>query len=147
MTEGSETTSARGLVIGLVLGLPVVAYGVWGALDDATDTHPAELARWMLGVAIAGDLVLVPLALAAGVLGRKVVPPWAWPPVRAGLLATGVVALAAWPFVRGYGVSRSVPSLLARDYAAGVTVALVVVWAVVALLLVWRWSRRRPASG
>jgi hypothetical protein len=101
----------------------------------------------MVGVAIAGDLVLVPVALAVGVLGRRFVPAWAWPPVRAGLLATGVVALAGWPFVRGYGVSRTVPSLLARDYALGVTVALAVVWAIVALLLVWLWARRRPAPG
>lgn len=138
-----DTTSARGLVVGLVLGLPVIAYGVRGALVDAADTHPAELARWMIGTALAGDFLAVPLALALGAVGRRFVPMWAWPAVRAGLFVTGVLVLVAWPFVRGYGTSRTVPSLLARDYAAGLAVAVTVVWVAVAALMTPFSPRRR----
>jgi hypothetical protein len=143
---GDRTTSARGLVVGLLLGLPVLAYGVRGVLIDAGDTHPAELARWMIGVALAGDLVLVPLALAAGALGRRFVPVWAWPAVRAGLLATGVLALVGWPFVRGYGTNRTVPSLLARNYATGLAIAVALAWFVVAVLVAWQRGRARSSG-
>ena len=140
-----DTTSRRGLIVGLVLGLPVVAYGVRGALVDADDTHPAELARWIVGAALVNDLVVVPAVIALGWVARRATPPWAWPPVRTGLTVTGVLGLVAWPFVRGYGRDPTTPSLLARDYGAGLAAAVAVVWLVVAVSLAWRWQRRRHA--
>lgn len=144
-----DTTSRRGLIVGLVLGLPIVAYGLRGALVDADDTHPTELARWIVGAALVNDLVVVPAAIVVAWVARRATPSWAWPPVRTGLTVTGVLSLVAWPFVRGYGRDPTTPSLLARDYGAGLAVALAVVWLVVAVSLAWRaWQRRRrgPAS-
>jgi hypothetical protein len=132
MTPADDTTSRRGLVIGLILGVPVMAYAVRGALVDAADTHPAELARWIVGLAVVHDLVLVPLVLAVGLALRRRVPPRAWPPVRAALLASAVLAAVGWPFVAGFGRSASVPSLLPRDYGTGLALALVAVWLVAA---------------
>jgi hypothetical protein len=128
VTLADDTTSRRGLVVGLVLGVPVMAYAVRGALVDAADTHPPELARWIVGLALVHDLLVVPLVLAAGVVLRRRVPPRAWPPVRAALLASAVLVAVGWPFVRGFGRSPGVPSLLPRDYATGLVLALVVVW-------------------
>lgn len=139
-----DTTSRRGLLAGLAVGVPLIAYGVRGVLVDARDTHPAELARWLVGVALVDDLVVVPLALLAGVVGRRATPSWAWPAVRAGLLVTAVLVLVGWPFVRGWGADPTNPSLLARDYGAGLAVALGVVWATVAAAALW--ARRRKAS-
>ena len=51
-TTTSTTTSPRGLVVGLVLGLPIIGYGVRGALIDAADTNPTELATWIVGSAL-----------------------------------------------------------------------------------------------
>ena len=81
--DAPDTTSRRGLLVGLALGLPVVAFGVWGVLVDGPRTHPAELARWLIGAALVHDLVLVPLALAAACAARRLTPARLWPGVAA----------------------------------------------------------------
>jgi len=128
-----ETTSRRGLLVGLAVGLPVIAYGVRGMLVDTDRTHPAELARWIVGAAVVNDALVVPLAMGAAWLARRITPARAWPPVRSGLLATGVMLLVAWPFVRGYGRDATIPSLLERNYAVGVAAAIGLTWVAVAV--------------
>jgi hypothetical protein len=141
-----DTTSRAGLVAGLVLGLPLVAVGLRGALVNADRTHPAELAAWVVGSAVVHDVVVVPAVVAVGWLGRRVVPAPAWPAVRAGLAAAGVLAVVAWPFVRGYGRDPANPSLLPRDYGAGLAAGLAAIalaTAAASLVAVLR-ARRRP---
>jgi adenylate cyclase len=142
-------TSRRGLVVGLVLGLPIIGYGVRGVLVDAADTEPTELATWIVGAGLVDDLLLVPLVLGAGLVGRRLVPPVAWPAVRAGLTVTGALCLVAWPFVRGYGRDPTIPSLLNRNYGAGLAAAIAVVWAGVAVWLTISvtTTRGRPGHG
>jgi hypothetical protein len=141
-----ETTSRRGLVVGLVVGLPVVAYGLRGMLVDADDTHPVDLARWIVGSALVTDLLVIPAVVAVGWLLRRLTPAGAWPAVRGALVTTGVLCLVAWPFLRRYGRDPTNPSLLPRDYGAGLARAVVVVWLVAAAwLLVTAWQRRRRA--
>ena len=138
-----DTTSRRGLLVGLALGLPVIAYGLRGVLVDADRTHPAELARWVVGSALVADLLLVPAVIVVGAVARRATPrPW-WPTVRTALMVTGSLALVAWPFVRGYGRDPANPSLLPRDYAGGLAAAVVVVWAVAAAVLAGRWVAHR----
>lgn len=142
------TTSPRGLVVGLALGVPVMAFGVGGVLVDAGRTHPGELARWVVGSALVNDLVALPVVLVAGWGLRRLVPAPAWPVVRAGLIASGVLALVAWPFVRGYGRDPANPSLLPRDYGGGLAAALAVVWLAAAVALAaGALSRRRRRPG
>jgi hypothetical protein len=144
-----DTTSRRGLLVGLALGLPVVAYGVRGVAVDAARTHPAELARWMVGANLVNDLVVVPVALIVGRLGARLTRDRSWPLVRAGLLVSGVLVLVGWPFVRGYGRDPTNPSLLPRDYGTGLLAALAVVWlAVMAVAVVSGLGGRRrgPAA-
>jgi hypothetical protein len=144
MTELPETTSRRGLLVGLALGVPVMAYAVRGAVVDEHLTHPFELARWIVGLAVVHDVMLVPVVLAVGIALRRVVPAVAWPPVRAGLLTSAVLCAVAWPFVRGYGRSATIPSLFPRNYATGLLAALAVVWLLVAAW--WLIARRRSTS-
>ena len=140
----SDTTSRRGLVAGLALGVPIMAFGVRGILLDARDTHPAELARWLVGAALVHDLVLLPLAGALGWALRRLTPARAWPAVRAGAVAIGTLALVAWPFARGYGASAGNPSLLPRDYVVGPLLAgAVIAGATLAAAL----TRARPGRG
>lgn len=144
------TTSTRGLVVGLVLGTPIIAYGIGGALVDADRTRPVELARWVVGAAVVNDLVLIPVALVVGWGARRLIPAPVWPIVRAGLLTTGVLVLVAWPFVRGYGVDPANPSLFPRDYGAGLLRAVAVVWVATvlaaAVALTVRGRRRARAA-
>lgn len=141
------TTSRRGLLVGLAVGLPVIAFGVRGALVDGARTHPAELARWIVGAAVVNDLVVVPVVLAVGWLARRLVPGDLWPAVRAGLVTTGVLALVGWPFVRAYGADPRNPSLLPRSYGAGLAAAIAAVWVVVAVLAFARRARTRHRPG
>ena len=142
MTPAGKTTSRRGLLVGLALGLPVMAYAVRGARVDAHLTHPAELARWIFGLAVVHDLVVAPVVLALGFVLRRRVPDRAWPPIRAALLTSAVLVLVGWPFVRGYGRNPGVPSLLPRDYGAGMLAALAVTWAIAVLWITARRLRR-----
>jgi hypothetical protein len=90
-------TSTRGLLAGLAVGVPIMAYGVRGALVDAADTHPAELARWIAGAALVHDALLIPLVAVAAWGLRRVVPARWWGPVRAALVTATVLALVAVP--------------------------------------------------
>jgi len=144
MDETEETTSRTGLIIGLVLGLPIIAYGIGGALVDADDTSPRELATWVVGLGILDDFVVIPAALAVAWLARRVIPRRAWPPVRAGLFATAVLVAVAWPIVRGFGDDPHNPSLFPRNYTGGLLAALALVWLVVAAWLVVGRVRTEP---
>jgi len=144
-----ETTSRTGLLVGLALGVPVVAYGLRGTVVDADDTHPAELARWVVGLAVINDLLVIPAAILVAWSLRRVVPTTVWPPVRAGLLCSAVLTAVAVPLIAGLGNDPHNPSLFPRNYATGLTAALTVVWvAVVALAaaLRRRVRQQRPSG-
>ncbi|MFN8051986.1 MAG: hypothetical protein U0Q22_11140 [Acidimicrobiales bacterium] len=119
---------ARPAILGALVGVPMLAYGVWGVLADADRTHPFELARWVIGADLAHDLLLAPFVVAIGWCIGRVLPPFARSPVRWAAATSGVLALIAWPFVRGYGRNESVPSLLDRNYARGLLVYVGAVW-------------------
>jgi amino acid transporter len=140
-TDLPDTTSRRGLLVGMALGLPIVAFGVRGVLMDADRTHPAELAWWIVGSAVATDLLVVPGAVAVGAVAHRVIPRSWWPPARAALMVTGALVLVALPFVRGYGRDPANPSLLPRDYAGGLALAVAAVWVVAAAVRAARWRR------
>lgn len=136
-----------GLWVGLAVGGPVIAFGVAGAVGDAASTHPAELARWVVGGALVHDLVLAPIVLAVswlvGRVGRGRARRPALGPLRWAMATSAVLVLFAWPFVRGYGRNPGVPSLLNRDYGAGLAAYLVAVWAVAAIAAL-RYRTRHP---
>jgi hypothetical protein len=141
-----DTTSRRGLLVGLALGVPVMAYALRGMLVDADDTQPAELARWVIGLAVVHDVILVPVVLAVGLLLRQAVPRTAWPPIRAGVFASAVLTALALPLIRGYGRQASIPSLFPRNYTTGLLTALAVVWLVVLVWCLVAWNRSRSSA-
>lgn len=98
MTDPAARTSdapGRGLWVGLLLGVPVLAWGIRGLFAASARVHPPELARWIVGAAVVHDLVVIPVTLAVGLGLRRIVPPTAWPPVRWALAATAVVTVIA----------------------------------------------------
>jgi len=144
-TPDDVPTYGVGFWAGLALGVPIVAYGVRGVLDALPGVQLTSFLRWFLGGALVHDLVLAPLVcvLAWGVL--RVVPATAAGPVQGALLASGVVGLVSWPFVRGYGITPGEPSFLSRDYTASVLSIWAAIWAIAAVVIVWRSfnARRR----
>lgn len=132
--------STRAFWIAMAVGTPIVAFGIRGALVNARDVHPGEVARWLVGSAIVHDAVILPLVLAVGLVGRRFVPAWAWPAVRWALMTTGVLVLVSRPFVAGYGYNPGNPTALNRNYGLGVSIALAVVWTAAT---VWAFLTRR----
>ena len=118
-------------------GWALILWGVRGALHHRIDTRPGQLARFLIGGALAHDLVLAPLVLLAGTaLARTVRGRWR-APAQAALLVSGTLLLFTYPALRGYGRALHNPTSLPHDYAANLAVvvgAVVVVSAAAALV-------------
>jgi hypothetical protein len=136
----------RGLWLGVLLGTPLLLLGLREVLVHADRTHPAELARWVIGAALVLDLAILPLSLLVGRATRG------RPAIRWAASSIAVTLLVSWPYVRGYGRSPSNPSLLPRDYGSGVLVAVVATlgaaaaWALVAKSLRVSEAAAAPAA-
>jgi hypothetical protein len=128
---------------GAIVGLAFAAVGVTSLLQASHDSHPVATATWVAGLAVAHDLLLVPVVLVVGACVAR----WSRTPIRgwlgAGLLISGTVSLVAWPLVWGYGRSAGNPSILPRNYGAGLVIVLLLVWAAI-LVLGLLACRRRP---
>jgi hypothetical protein len=146
MSDAGGTTSPRGLVVGLALGVPVMLFGVRGILLDARDTHPTELVRWLAGAAVVHDLGLLPVVGGLAWALRRLTPATAWPVVRAGAIAVGTLALVAWPYAAGYGASPGNPTLLPRDYVLGPILAATAIAALTAVAAVAAVRRTRRSG-
>ena len=133
------------VVTGAVVGVALMAVGVSSLLQESHDTHPFVTARWVVGLALAHDLVLAPLVVLVGAALRRWVPLGARAFLAGGLVVSGALTLIAWPLVRGYGRSAGNPSILPRDYGRGLLVALVATWVVTALLALR--ARTRTSGG
>lgn len=135
------------------LGWGVIAYGLRGLLQHHVDTRPANLAKFVVGGALAHDLLFAPLVLVAGLVAVVVFrgPQRAW--AQAALVISGCVALFSYPLVRDYAKVLRNPSSLPHNYAAnaGLTVgavcAVALTGALVAPVLRARVRHRRRGGG
>lgn len=125
---------ARGL---MAVGWAVLAVGALGALGRiehfAGPIPWPALVRWSIGLALANDLVLAPIACLVGLAVGRLLPWSAKGPVAAGLFVSATVTAVAWPALRGYGRRPGDPSALPGNYAQGLAAVLVAVWAAVAV--------------
>jgi hypothetical protein len=128
------------------VGWAVIGWGVRGALHHHIDTRPGQLVRFLLGGALAHDLVLAPIVLLAGVLlARPVRGRWR-APIQAALLIGGALILFTYPELRGYGHALRNPTSLPHNYAANLLLVLGAVVAGTAALAVVS-ANRRPGGG
>jgi hypothetical protein len=123
-----------------------MAAGAWGLLSEADTTRPADAARFVLGLAVAHDVLVAPLAVLIGWAVARSVPPRARAPVQASLVASAFVIVFAFPFVRGYGRVVTNPSILPRDYGRGTVAVVTAVWTVAAVVILAQRRRRRRAA-
>ena len=128
------------------VGWGIILWGLRGALHHRLDTRPGQLVRFLLGGALAHDLVLAPVVLLTGVLlARSVAARWR-APIQAALFISGTLVLFTYPMLRGYGRTLRNPTSLPHNYATNLTVVLVAVVCGTAVLAVISASRR-PGSG
>ena len=123
------------------LGLAAIGYGIVGTLTDS-GTHPLNQLLFLLGVLIGHDLLVLPVALAAGTVAAHWVPGWARGPLQAALFASAVVFVVALPLVIGAGRTADNPSAHPLNYPRGLLLVLAAIWTVAALAAV----RRRAAT-
>jgi hypothetical protein len=123
-------------------GWAIILWGVRGALHHRIDTRPGQLARFLLGGALAHDLVLAPLVLLAGAaLARAVRGRWR-APLQAALFVSGTLLLFTYPALRGYGRVLHNPTTLPHDYAANLAVVIGAVLAGTAVVAIVNANRR-----
>ena len=134
------------------IGWAVIAYGLRGLLHHHVDTRPGNLAKFVVGGALAHDLVFAPLVLAAGLAVAAVFRGRLRGSVQAALVISGCVALFSYPLVRDYARVIHNPSSLPHNYTANLALTLGFVWAaalggaVAAAAVRARRRRRLPES-
>jgi hypothetical protein len=130
----------------LVIGWTAIGFGVVSVLDHAGATHPLAFTAYLLGAVVAHDFVLIPMVLGFGIVVGRRIPARVRGPFLAAMVVSGVLVLASYPALRGFGRLADNPSLLPRDYAAGLSLALSVVWAATAALVAGGIRRRRQSG-
>lgn len=134
---------------GVIVGWAIIGVGIAQLVGEGRDVPALAFTRWLVGLALVHDLVLVPVVLAAGaVLRRALQPPWR-STVGGALVVIGPVVLFAWPFVARWGRLRSNPSILPRDYGRGLLVivaAIAVTSAAVGIVATSRRARARQTA-
>ncbi len=115
-------------IASLVAGVALFAVAIRYAVVRSGDVRPAVWVRWWVTAAVIHDVLVAPLAIAAGSVVVRFAPRVAKAPVQAGLILSAVLVAVSWPALRGYGRIPSNPTYLPRDYDTGLAVSLLVVW-------------------
>ena len=107
------------------------------ALQGAVSSRDMRFAyiRFLSLVPIGHELILVPLAIAVGVLIGRFVPVTIRAVVQAALFISAAIVVVALPGVLGHGRSPDLPSALPRDYTRGMLILLAAVWISAAAIL------------
>jgi hypothetical protein len=129
--------------VSAAVGWAGIAYGLRGLFHHHVDTRPANLAKFVVGGALAHDLVFAPLVLAGGLALAAVVRGRARSWVQAALIVSGCLALFAYPLVRDYAKVLHNPSSLPHDYVANLGITVGIVWAVLLVAAVTARTVRR----
>ena len=132
-------------------GWAVIGWGVRGALQHHIDTRPGQLARFLLGGALAHDLLVAPAVLLIGVLIARKIPGRWRAPLQSALFISATLVLFTYPLLRGYGRVFRNPTSLPHNYAANLAVVVTAVLVGTAAVALVSSNRRRdggaPAPG
>src|SRR5439155_21740309 len=126
------------VIVGALTGVGLAGFGVHTLRAHASDTRPATVARWVIGLAIVHDFVLAPIVLVVATVVHRWAPRRMRSVLAGVLVVTGLLVLEAWPALRGYGRIRDNPTVLPRNYAVGLVSAVAVVWFIGLALVVAR---------
>lgn len=110
----------------IAIGALTIAYAAAGALADPDLKAGALL--FLLGVLVAHDGILLPLAVGAGAVVGRFVPLRFRAAVQAALLASLAVTVVAFPLVLGRGRDPDNPSVLPLRYGLGLLATYAFIW-------------------
>jgi hypothetical protein len=110
-------------------GWAVMVIAVLGAFGDEALRGSASWARWLVGVAVVHDALVLPVVLGIGWLLGRWLPSTFRVPVRTALVVGAVVTLAVWPIARRWGARADNPSILPLPVAENLRI----MWLVLAV--------------
>lgn len=125
-------------------GLALLGYGGYQLLHHHHDTHPAEVAVWLVVALVVHDGVIAWLVVAAGWLLARVVPPRARAYVQGGLVCATLITLIALPLIYRRGKAAPGLALLTQNYGAHLAVLLGMVAVATVAAYAVRVARDRP---
>jgi hypothetical protein len=136
-----------GLAVGLVIGLPMIGFGVVEILRHTDATPLPNYLEFFVGGDIAHDALIAPIAALVAYCVLRRVPAVGRGPLRAFLFGAVIVIAIAWPGIRMYGRMRAPDNATVQplDYATatltvvGVVGVIAIMWFIGALL-----AARRP---
>jgi len=117
----------------MAVGFTVIGWGVYGLLVSRGGVVGVRLVPWLLwfvGLLLAHDLLVAPLAHLVGRGIRHVRPVVLRTPLQVGLALSALVTALALPLIREYGAGAQAgnDSVLPRDYTVGWLALLAAVW-------------------
>jgi len=142
-TASPKTTGGPLFWVGVVIGWTIIILGIRGLLHNHVATNPSVVGRYIIEAALVLDLVVAPIACAAGLLVARLFKPPFRAIVGGGLVASAVITIYSYPFVRGFGRSPNLPSALSANYGRGLLIVLVGIWVLVAGLCAWTLRQTR----
>ena len=126
---GPDLAACRGRWLLYLLGAGLLASGLTGIVRDAHGwTHPVLWAVLLGALAVAHDLVLVPLVFALGLPLSHLMPIGVRRYLATGLGLSLVLLTIAWPGLHSPGRPPDNPTVLPLDYGHGLVLALGVLW-------------------
>lgn len=130
--------------IRVALALMGVSFIVVGARFLLQRSHQEVIsaAIWFTFPAILSDLLLLPVAAAAGHVLTKGLAPWARLPAQVAAVLIGTLLLIAVPYLGRPGLHPDNPTLLNRNYVLGYLVYVVIIAAAAAI-----WALIRRVAG
>lgn len=134
----------------VLLGVLVMAFGVWTMATTVRPQRIWGLATWLFGAVVLHDAVLSPFVVLAGVLlrrsGRRL-RAWALVAVQAAVVLGCVLAVVVLPEIAAKHHGQKNPTVLPFDYVTRLLVVEAVLLVVVVGVLVAARAVRRRAGG
>lgn len=125
-------------------GIALLGYGGYQLLHYSHDTHPVEVATWLVIALVVHDGVIAWVLVIVGWLVARLVPARARAYVQGGLACAALITLIALPLIYRRGKAAPGLTLLTQNYPAHLAVLLGMAALVTAAAYVVRVARDRP---
>lgn len=127
-----------------VMGVALLGYGGYQLLHYSHDTHPVEIATWLVVALVVHDGVIAWVVVVVGWLIARLVPARARAYVQGGLICAALITLISLPLIYRRGKAAPGLTLLTQNYRAHLAVLLGMVAAATVAAYAVRVARDRP---